>query len=354
MDIVVVKFGGTSVATEEARKAAVSHIASLKEAGKNVIVVVSAMGRKGSPYATDTLISLLRKDTKPETLDLLMSCGETISACVFADSLMAEGIDAVALASWQTAIITDGIFGSADILDIDTNRIKMELYEGKVVVITGFQGISARKEMTTLGRGGSDTSAVVIGGLMKAESVHIFTDVPGIAVVDPRIVPKAKFMEYVDMENMYTLALWGAGIVHPRALKEAQKYNMDVFVRSTFHQGQGTRIEKNAESEDGPVGIALMKECNLFVPEKGDKLIIEGKAGKKAVRPVAGSGYSLLTVVFSGCEEEDIKNTMEDLPVKGELFINGLCAHVFVDSNEIELLANELYNRLFGKVPVSS
>ncbi|MGI6585354.1 MAG: aspartate kinase [Gracilibacteraceae bacterium] len=350
MGIVVVKFGGTSVATAEGRKAAISHIASFKESGKQVIAVVSAMGRKGSPYATDTLISLLSKDSKPENLDLLMSCGEVISACVFADSLIQRGIDAIPLTSWQAGIITNGIFGSADIIDINTNRIKTELYENKVVVITGFQGISARNEMTTLGRGGSDTSAVVIGGLMKAEAVYIFTDVPGIAIIDPKIVPGAKFTEHIDNRHMHTLALWGARIVHPRAIAEAQKYNMDVYVRSTFHQELGTKIEKNSKNYDGPVGIALMKECNLFNPEEGDKLIAEGDGEKKAVRSVPGSKYSLLTVVFSGYSKEKIKNSMEDLPVKSKLFINELCAHIFIESRQAKSLANDLYSRLFGKV----
>lgn len=348
MDIVVLKFGGTSVATEEARKATISHISSFKKSGKQVIVVVSAMGRKGSPYATDTLISLLSKDSKQEYLDLLMSCGEVISACVLADSLMQQGIDAVPLTSWQTGIITNGVFGSADILDINTNSIKTKLNEGKVVIVTGFQGISARNEMTTLGRGGSDTSAVVIGGLMKAESVHIYTDVPGIALIDPRIVPEARFMEKLDMRHMHTLAMWGAGIVHPRAIAEAQKYNMDVFVRSTFHEGAGTKIEKNIKTNDGPVGIALMKECNLFNPEEGDKLIVKGVRKKKAVRPVPGSKYSLLTVAFSGYSKEDIKNAMNNLIVKNKLCINELCAHIFIESKQVELLANDLYRRLFG------
>lgn len=350
MDIVVVKFGGTSVATAEGRKAAISHIASLKESGKQVVAVVSAMGRKGSPYATDTLISLLDKNSKPENLDLLMSCGEVISACVFVDSLMQQGIDAIPLTSWQAGIITNGTFGSADIIDIDTNRIKKELYENKVVVVTGFQGISARNEMTTLGRGGSDTSAVVIGGLMKAEAVYIFTDVPGIAIIDPKIVPGARFTEYIDNRHMHTLALWGAGIVHPRAIAEAQKYDIDVYVRSTFHQGPGTKIEKNTKKHDGPVGIALIKECNLFNPEEGDKLIAEGDGEKKAVRPVPGSKYSMLTVVFSGYSKENIKRALKDIPVKSKLFINELCAHIFVESKQVEFLANNLYSRLFGKV----
>ncbi len=347
MDIAVVKFGGTSVATEESRKEAISHIQSLRAEGKNIIVVVSAMGRKGSPYATDTLISLLSSDSNPGTLDLLMSCGEVISACVFTDSLMQQGIDAVALNSAQAGIVTDGVFGSANIYDIDTTRMKKELYEGKVVVVTGFQGVSVRNEFTTLGRGGSDTSAVVLGGFMNAGSVHIFTDVPGIAVIDPRVVTKAKFMEYVDMHLMHELARWGASVIHPRAILEAQKFNFDLFVRSTFDTRLGTKIVKDAKMS-GPVGIGIIRGCNLFEAEQSDNLIIVNGDEKRAVRTSPGSEYSLLTVVFGGYGEDEIKNVIGKLPDNVEMFSNQSCAHIFVETNQVESLANDLYNRLFG------
>lgn len=353
MNIVVVKFGGTSVVTEEGRAKAISHIASLQNEGKSVVVVVSAMGRKGAPYATDTLISLLSNNSKADTLDLLMSCGEVISACVFADSLTQQGVEAVAITGVQAGIVTNGIFGKADIFDIDTNRIKSELYEGKVVVVTGFQGVSVRNEVTTLGRGGSDTSAVAIGGFLKAEAVHIFTDVPGIAVIDPRIVSKAKFMEGVNIQHMYELASWGAGVIHPRAIKEAQKYNMDVFVRSTFDNGLGTKLLKSTKSDEiGPVGIALIRECDLFEPNKCDSLILEKNNVKKAVRISTGSNYSLLSIVFNGYNEEDMKDSIGEMPDETECFFRLSSAHIFIESKYIEEIANKLYNRLFENVIV--
>lgn len=344
MDIVVVKFGGTSVATEGGRKEAISHIESLRKEGKSVIVVVSAMGSKGSPYATDTLISLLRKDSDPATLDLLMSCGEVISACVFADSLLQEEIDAVALNGAQAGIVTDGIFGSADICHIDTSRMKKELYEGKVVVVTGFQGISVNNEVTTLGRGGSDTSAVVIGGYMDAESVYIFTDVPGIALIDPRIVPEAKFMEYVDMNYMHELARWGVGIIHPRAVAAAKKYNLDLYVRSTFDKGLGTKIVKDA-AVDGPVGIGIIKECSLFEAEQSDNLLISNE--NLAVRSNPNSEYSLITVVHGGYCENHIKDILDGLPADSKLFYNQVSAHIFIETKWVEAAAKDLYFRLF-------
>ncbi|HNZ82296.1 MAG TPA: aspartate kinase [Sedimentibacter sp.] len=346
MEIVVVKFGGTSLATQMERKEAIAHIASLKTAGKSIIAVVSAMGRKGSPYATDTLISLLGKGCNPAVLDLMMSCGEVISACVLTDSLVQQGIDAVALNSVQAGIFTNGIFGSADIFDIDTKRIKMELLEGKVVVVTGFQGMSVRNDITTLGRGGSDTSAVVIGGFLRAGSVHIFTDVPGIAVIDPRIVPEAKYMEYVDIKHMYALACWGAGVVHPRAIFEAQKYNLELFVRSTFDRGQGTVIMKDMEMR-GPVGIGIIRGCSLYDAEQSDSLIISSV--KKSVRLTSDSGYSLLTAVFSGYSRDEMSEAIGRLPVKSELYFNQSCAHILVETENVESSAYSLYNRLFGK-----
>ncbi|NLL59363.1 MAG: aspartate kinase [Tissierellia bacterium] len=345
MDTVVVKFGGTSLATEKERKEAISHIGALRAEGKKVIAVVSAMGRKGSPYATDTLISLLKKDCDLATLDLLMSCGEVISACVLADSLVQQGIDAVALNSLQAGIVTDGVFGSADIFDIDTKRIKMELHENKVVVVTGFQGVTVRNDITTLGRGGSDTSAVVIGGFMDAESVHIFTDVPGVAVIDPRLVPKAKYMKEIDINLMYDLSRWGVGVVHPRAIAAAKNYTLDLFIRSTFDKGQGTRVVKDLKMK-GPVGAGIIKNCGIFDVGRADKLIIDGEK-KRAVRPVPDSGYSLLTVVFGEYNREEIREALGTLPVKAELFTSESCAHIFVETSQVESLANDLYDRLF-------
>lgn len=354
MNIVVVKFGGTSVATEEGRSKAISHVEKLLNEGKHVVVVVSAMGRKGEPYATDTLISLLNKNSKRDTLDLLMSCGETISACVFADNLVQKGIDAIAVTGAQAGIITNGIFTKADIFDMDTNRIKAALYEDKVVVVTGFQGISVRNEVTTLGRGGSDTSAVVIGGFLNAESVHIFTDVPGIAVIDPRVVSKAKFMDQVNMENMYYLSCWGAGVIHPRAIAEAQKYSFDVFVRSTFDEGQGTKISKNIKQDSGPVGIAIMKDCKLFEPNVDDNLIVANDEVEKSVRIIENSNYSLISVLFNDYDHEEIKSEICHITDIANIYYSKSCAHLFVDSRRTYDIANDLYSNLFENVALNA
>jgi len=196
MEIIVVKFGGTSVADERARTAAIGQIKNIRAAGYGVVAVVSAMGRKGAPYATDTVLGLVRPAdcSAPRTRDLLMSCGEIISACVFADSLEQEGVKAMPMNGMTAGIRTDGVYNAAEITDMDTSRVLKAVEEGYVPVVTGFQGVSENCDMTTLGRGGSDTSAVAIGGYLGAKGVYIYTDVPGVAETDPRIVKEARFL----------------------------------------------------------------------------------------------------------------------------------------------------------------
>lgn len=261
MEIIVVKFGGTSVADERARAAAIGQIKNILKEGYGVVAVVSAMGRKGAPYATDTLLSLVRPagESSPRTRDLLMTCGETISACVFADSLEQEGVKAMPMNGMTAGIKTDGVYNAAEITGMDTGRVIKAVEEGYVPVITGFQGISENCDMTTLGRGGSDTSAVAIGGYLGARGVYIYTDVPGIAETDPRIVKEARFLKEVDAEDMLTLAENGAGIIHPRAVRTGVGFGVPVWVRSTFDSDPGTAIVHLDPKPAGLVGLALKK-----------------------------------------------------------------------------------------------
>ena len=351
MDTVVVKFGGTSLASQESRAQAISHIEALRTEQSEVVVVVSAMGRKGSPYATDTLLSLVHdNNTAPAIQDLLMSCGETISACVFANTLTQYGIRAVAMTGAQAGIVTDSTFGRADIFDIDTTRVKTALYEGKMPVITGFQGVNVRGEITTLGRGGSDTSAVTIGGFLKAKDIYIFTDVPGIAITDPRIVPAAPFLEEVGLRQMHALARWGAGVIHPRAVAAAERHGVNVWVRSTFDKQPGTKLSKNARMRPGPVGIALLRGYDVTQCGQEDDLIVyEGKR-RLAVRTAPGSGYSLLTVVFNGWNTQEMLASMGETVKSARCFYSESCVHVLAVADEAVSVAQELYARLFENV----
>lgn len=208
-------------------------------------MVVSAIGRRKEPYATDTLISLLENiDDKidPEKKDLIMSCGEIISCVFLAHLLDAENIASVALTGFQAGIITDRSFNSAKILDINSASIMKYLDDNKVVVVAGFQGATSDYEITTLGRGGSDTTAVALGGYLKADRVEIFTDVPGVAYDDPKLVPDTKFIDKISYEDMYKLASNGAKVIHPQAVLIGERFNIPIRITSSENKEKGTLI----------------------------------------------------------------------------------------------------------------
>ena len=251
MRIIVQKFGGTSVATDEGRSKAVAKVIKAKEEGLSVVVVVSAMGRKGEPYATDTLIQLAKgiaKDVALRELDLLISCGEIISTVVMAQTLEKYGHPAVALSGGQAGILTDQHFGEAQIIGVNPEIILQHLGEGKVVVVAGFQGITAGGDITTLGRGGSDTTATALGSALEAELVEIYTDVDGVMTVDPRIIPEAKILRELTYQEICEMANHGAKVVHPRAVAIARDKKVPLKVRSTFSEDGGTLIREGKSS----------------------------------------------------------------------------------------------------------
>ena len=262
MGIVVLKFGGTSVATKEARDIAIQHVLREINLGNKPAVVVSAMGRNGSPYATDTLLSLLENadSANPQTLDLLLTCGENISASVFANALSNTlGINAVAISGVTAGVYASRKFGNAEIIGMNDTFIKNLLYEGVVPVISGFQAGTIHGEPVTLGRGGSDTSAVEIGCYLGADRVDIYTDVSGIAVVDPRVVSSARYLCDISGDDMLILANWGAKVIHPRAVAAAIKNNVNVRVRPCFDTGEGTLITNHIKAREGLFGIAILR-----------------------------------------------------------------------------------------------
>ncbi|NLY75276.1 MAG: aspartate kinase [Firmicutes bacterium] len=245
MRIIVQKFGGTSVANPESREKAVAKIIKAKNEGFSVVVVVSAMGRNGDPYATDTLINLAKSIGAPldfRDLDLLLSCGEIIAAVVMAQALEKAGYPAIALSGGQAGIVTDQNFGEAKIIGINPENVLKRLGEGKIVVVAGFQGVTAGGEITTLGRGGSDTTATALGSALKAELVEIYTDVEGVMAVDPRIIPEAKILRELTYQEICEMANHGAKVVHPRAVAIARDQKVPLKVRSTFTEDIGTLI----------------------------------------------------------------------------------------------------------------
>jgi aspartate kinase len=245
MRILVQKFGGTSLATEQAREFVIRHIARERDRGYALVVVVSAMGREGDPYATDTLLRMIASngDALPaREKDLLLGCGEIISTAVLVSKLRSEGISASGLTGGAAGVITDSTFGSARILEVRTEALIETLQRGDIAVVAGFQGLTENSELTTLGRGGSDTSATALGAALRAERVDIYTDVNGILTADPRIVSEAKPLTVVGYAEICNMARQGAKVIHPRAVEIAQQAHIPMRVRSTFSEDEGTLV----------------------------------------------------------------------------------------------------------------
>jgi len=207
-----------------------------------VVVVVSAMGRFPYPYSTDSLLQLVRKETKPKHKDLIISCGEAISVAVIADLLEAEGMAAETMVFDKIGVLTNDRFGDAEILEINIAPIMKALKNGSVAVIAGFQGMTAEHKIATLGRGGSDTTATALGAALKADLVEIYTDVDGVFSADPKIVPDAYTMSDITFEEVGEMAHHGAKVLHPKAVSFALEAKVPIRVRSTFSDQPGTSV----------------------------------------------------------------------------------------------------------------
>ncbi|MGE5581224.1 MAG: aspartate kinase [Bacillota bacterium] len=302
MRVMVQKFGGTSVATADGRENVVKKVKEAIGKGYGVIVVVSAMGRSGDPYATDTLIGLARgvlKNVKPRELDLLMSCGENISTVVMVQTLKAHGIEAAAFTGGQAGIITDHHFNNARIIEIKPDNLWKCLDEGKVAVVAGFQGITADGEITTLGRGGSDTTASALGVAINAEVVEIYTDVDGVMTADPRLVPQAKPLAVMTYNEVCEMAHLGAKVVHPRAVEIAMEGRIPLRIRSTFSDNLGTLICDgtpigNIEIRGDKVvtGLAHISDMALVKIDSPEDLNKNGKV-LEVFQLLANSGISV-------------------------------------------------------------
>lgn len=251
MRIVVQKFGGTSVATNESRKHVINKIKQAVNTGLNPVVVVSAIGRKGAPYATDTLIDFVAENAgemSPHSYDMLLSCGEIISAVTMVTLLESEGLKAKAFTGGQAGIITDHYHQKADLLCAKPERLLKTLEEGIIPVVAGFQGMTVDGQITTLGRGGSDTSAALLGAILKAESIEIYTDVDGIMTADPNVCGKAKIIPAISYTEVFQMADSGAKVIHPRAVEYAMRANIPLVIKNTFSDAKGTYILQNVEN----------------------------------------------------------------------------------------------------------
>ncbi len=245
MSLVVQKYGGTSVADAEKIKGVAGRIGRARDEGLGVVAVVSAMG-----HTTDQLIdmaSTVTGDPDPRELDLLLSTGEIVACTLVAMAMRAQGYDAVSLSGFQAGIWTDMAYGEARIARIDTARVKRELEDGKVVIVAGFQGVTEEMDVTTLGRGGSDTTAVALAAALEARRCEVYTDVEGIYTADPNVVPEARKLIEIGYEEMLELARYGAKM-HPRSIELGAVYNVPIYVASSFCDSPGTLIHSGANS----------------------------------------------------------------------------------------------------------
>ena len=322
-NIIVQKFGGTSVGSEE-RIAAVAKI--VKEASKNnpIVVVVSAMSGE-----TNRLIKLAKSfgdNPSKREFDALVSTGEKVSAALLAMALQQIDVPAKSYSASQISMRTTDSYSKARILDVDGNKIQETLDAGIVPIITGFQGITESGDVTTLGRGGSDTTAVAIAAQLGAERCDIYTDVDGIYTTDPRVVPEAKKIDVITMEEMLEMAGQGAKVIQIRAVEFANKYNVPVRVLSSFEPGNGTLIsleEKNMEN--GLVsGIAFQKDQVKFT--------LHG------VSDTPGMAYGILGPLSDANIEVDV--------IVQNVSVNGKTDFTFTVSKEDESLATEVINGL--------
>lgn len=267
MGIIIQKFGGTSLRHLSNQSEFLKHVKKEVEFGSKLIVVVSAMGRSGDPYATDTLINQLENintNINPKKKDLIMSVGETISAALVSHLLDSEGIASDCLMGFQAGIVTDDTFNQSNIIEINTTKMIGYLNNNIILVVAGFQGATENLEITTLGRGGSDTTAVALGGALNAERVDIFTDVPGVAVTDPLLVPNARYIKEISYDDMYRLAINGANVIHPNAVLIGKQYNIPIRILSTFTDDPGTLIS-NKKNDLKIIGFGIKKHENNSV-----------------------------------------------------------------------------------------
>ncbi len=255
--LIVQKFGGTSVGDVDRIRNVAKRVQAEKNAGNDVVVVVSAMGK-----TTDVLVDMAREISafpNKREMDMLLTTGEQVTISLLAMALQDIGIDAISYTGWQAGMKTESVFGNARIIDIDKARVQEQLSLGKVVVVAGFQGINDEGEITTLGRGGSDTTAVALAAILKADRCDIYTDVTGVFTTDPRCVSSARKLLSISYDEMLELANLGAGVLHPRAVEFAKNYSVPLEVRSSMVMEQGTRIEEEATMEQNLVvrGIAF-------------------------------------------------------------------------------------------------
>ncbi|MCO7125945.1 aspartate kinase [Sporolactobacillus shoreicorticis] len=310
MKIIVQKFGGTSVQTEEMRNRAVQHVAKAVKKGYKVVVVVSAMGRSGDPYATDTLLALVRDGKcSAREKDILMSCGETISMIVFSNLLKQAGVHSEAMTGAQAGFRTNSVFNEAKIIEMKVAPLLNRLEGCDAVVVAGFQGRTKDGEITTLGRGGSDTSAAALGAAVDAEWIDIFTDVNGVMTADPRIVSDARRLSMLTYNEVCNLAYQGAKVIHPRAVEIAMTAKIPIHIRSTMSDSLGTIVTTMDRSGRGQ---DLVERPVTGITYVRDVTQIRVRAGKNE--------FDLQAKVFKAMAEQGISVDLINISPNGVVY----------------------------------
>ncbi len=331
------KFGGTSVANAERLTRAARRIVARAEEGKGVVVVLSARGKE-----TDRLIAdayEISENPDPREMDMLLSTGERISCALCAMAIRDLGHEAISLSGSQAGIVTDTVHTKARIVDVKAHRIQAALDEGKIVLVAGFQGVSTAKDVTTLGRGGSDTTAVALAAAVGAEVCEIYTDVPGVFSADPRIVPEARKLDRVSFEEVLEMAASGAGVLQLRSVEYARNHGVTIHCRSSFDDSLGTFVVPEEDTMEDPMITAVSHSTGearitlLGVPDS------PGAAGRVATA-LADSNINVDMIIqnepiASGepadmsftVPADDLRLAMESLaPLKDEFGLRGIVA----------------------------
>jgi aspartate kinase len=301
MSLIVQKYGGSSLADAEKIKNVACRVAATSDAGIRVVVVVSAMGD-----TTDELVELARNltDQPPaREFDILLSTGEIVSSTLLAMTLEAMGYAAISLSGAQAGIKTDSAYSRARILGVNPKRIEKELDKDRIVIVAGFQGVTEDMDTTTLGRGGSDTTAVALAAGLKAEACHIYTDVEGIYTADPRLVTEAHSLAEIGYEEMLELATYGAKVMHPRAVELGELFNIPILVASSFTNSLGTLIHGGVSMEVRNKVSGIAHDLNVA------KITVVGVPDRPGIassifEPLAEAGISIDTIV----QNASIKN----------------------------------------------
>jgi aspartate kinase len=322
LSLIVMKFGGSSVGDAERMKRVAKRIVERKQAGNQCVVVVSAMGD-----TTDELIDLSNQinTTPPVTreMDMLLTTGEQVSIALLSMAIQQIGEKSLSYTGWQSGIYTDSTHGKAKIVDIQPHRIMDALAQDYIVIVAGFQGMTRDGEITTLGRGGSDTTAVALAAAIHADLCEIYTDVDGVYTTDPRVVKVASKLKEISYDEMLELAHLGAAVLHPRAVEYAKNYQVTLVVRSSFSNNEGTQVKEEVSMEQGMVvrGIAydkhVVKVNILGVPERPGQLakVFKALANEKIdVDIIVQSGVANGLADFSfTVSSNDLDKTMHTL-----------------------------------------